>query len=335
MSSNDSSAPIFILGITPRCGTNLLFNLLRLHPDCGVPEPIWEDYLLEPTHLLLQYVRRVHNWWESAKEPWVTKGGLEGELCNCLGQGLLSFLQSRVGTKRLLTKTPNVSNLDQFFAFFPEAYLLILVRDGRDVVESGVQSFGWDRDGFTRGWAHAAQTILEFDQAHRERGLRYMIVRYEDLHLDLDNELRQILAFLDLDSVAYDFEAAHELPVYGSSTLGATEDWVHWKPMSRTAGFNPIGKWSDWSKSRHERFNWLAGKYLVAFGYKERSYAAHQSKWVLYNRIVDLVQRHKPYRLMPAFLWKLTKRSAYQLLRLQDGAVGDDARADERPARTR
>ncbi len=37
--------PIFILGISERSGTNFLFHLLCLHPDCDPGGPIWENYL--------------------------------------------------------------------------------------------------------------------------------------------------------------------------------------------------------------------------------------------------------------------------------------------------
>lgn len=316
MTIEPSDNPIFILGILPRSGTNLLFNLLHLHPDCGVPEPIWEDYFLEPSHLLLQYTRAVYGWWESAVPPWGVDRSLESLLCQHLGQGLISFLKSQIRERRLLTKTPCVSGLENFFKFFPDAYLLILVRDGRDLVESAARSFGWDRDATTRMWADAARTILSFDQTNRERGLRYLIVRYEDLYLNLDSELRKILAFLDLDAETYDFDKARNLLVRGSSTLGATGDWVHWRPVARTSAFNPIGRWKGWSRRMHERFNWIAGQYLRAFGYEEKSYSEHRQAWTIYNRVVDMVQKYRPYRLMPPFVWRIVKKVGYQLLRL-------------------
>ena len=41
---------------------------------------------------------------------------------------------------------------ERFFAFFPCARLLILVRDGRSVVQSAVDTFGWD---FDTAWEYA------------------------------------------------------------------------------------------------------------------------------------------------------------------------------------
>ena len=42
----------FILGIMARSGTNYLFRLLDLHPDCAGPGPIWEDCFVRHSELL-------------------------------------------------------------------------------------------------------------------------------------------------------------------------------------------------------------------------------------------------------------------------------------------
>lgn len=312
---------IFVLGITPRSGTNFLYNLLSLHPDCRVPEPIWEDYLLEPSHLLLQYTRAVCRWWEGADPPWGVDRSFESLLCQYLGGGLISFLESRTGVRagegRLLTKTPCVSHVDNFFKLFPHAYLLILVRDGRDVVESALRTRGAWPDGVAKQWADAAESILRFDRVNRARGLRYMIVRYEDLYLNLDSELPKILDFLDLDIEVYDFSAARQLPVRGSSTHRGGKKQVHWeRAVAKTRNFNPIRRWGNWDRRMHERFNWLAGQYLTEFGYEIESYSRHRRAWRMYNRAVDTVGKCGLSGLMPQFIWKLVKKAGHGLFRL-------------------
>ena len=328
MTAKDLVDPIFILGILPRSGTNFLFNLLRLHPDCGVPEPIWEDYALEPSPLLLQYADAVYSWWDSADPPWEIDESFKHQLREHLGVGLISFLSARIGNRRLLTKTPCVSNLDAFFKLFPNGYMLILVRDGRDVIESAARSFGWDRDTTARRWAEAARTILEFTGTASEHDLQYLVLRYEDLYLNLDAELRKILSFVNLDMASYDFDAAHELPIYGSSKLGATENWVHWNPVARTSQFSPIGRWKGWPRQMHERFNWIAGRYLREFGYEEKRYEGRELVWRAYNRIVDGVQKYKPYERIPAPVWKSIRTVGYQLLGLD--RVASQHQDDER-----
>lgn len=272
---------IFILGISQRSGTNFLYNLVCLHPDCVGSVP-WEDFLVHYSDLLGKYVDSVSSHWLPA---WDVRGD---SLYQYLGSGLLSFLTAQAGGKRLVTKTPSVHNLSYFFKLFPQAYLLILVRDGRAVVESGVKSFGWDYETAMRAWAEAARVILDFDQANKNSSLRYLIVRYEDICNNCEGELRRVLAFLDLSVKTYDFEAAVHLPIRGSSELKAQgEKTTHWHPVEKTSAFTPLQRWSHWSRSLHERFNWIAGQYLVQFGYEEKRYPANRLLWTVWNRILD------------------------------------------------
>lgn len=62
---------------------------------------------------------------------------------------------------------------------FPRAYLLILVRDRRAVVESKVRTTNGDFESAVRQWAEAAGTIVRFDETTRGSGFRYLIVKYD------------------------------------------------------------------------------------------------------------------------------------------------------------
>jgi hypothetical protein len=190
-----------------------------------------------------------------------------------LGNRLIQFLQVDPG-RRLVTKSPSVLHIDRFFTFFPHARLVILVRDGRDVVSSCMQTFGWDFDRATRLWAAGAEEIHSFD-AHASVALRhcYRIVRYEDLLTDPPRTLEDLLVFLHLDTTAFDFEAAGRLPVRGSSTYRGGSDRVHWAPVEKTEAFNPLQRWRSWGQDEHQRFAWLAGRQLGYFGYPPSAHA--------------------------------------------------------------
>jgi hypothetical protein len=283
-----SGQPIFILGIMQRSGTNFLADLLRLHPDCDPPAPIWEDFVLHHADLLVRYARVTSASWRH----WVGDETVEDSLYQAMGMGLLAFLTARCGEKRLLTKTPSVRNLQYFFKFFPQVHLLILVRDGRAVVESTLNSFKVNFESATHQWAQAADTILRFDEAMQQSHHQYLIVRYEDLWDNLATELRRIFDFLDLDPKVYDFEAAAKLPVRGSSVFGKeAEEKVHWTPVAKSAEFNPLQRWAHWNRSQHERFNWVAGKYLRALGYDEKLYPGQRTRWATWNKGRDVQWR--------------------------------------------
>ena len=285
--SISSKDPIFIMGILQRSGTNFLDNLLLLHQDCCAPAPIWEDYLVHYANLLVPYKNTVFKRWTGITPGVDARFG--DLLFESLGNGMLSLLASLVGDKRVVTKTPSAHNLDYFFKLFPRARLLIVIRDGRSLVESMVVSFGGYYDIAMRKWAEAARTILHFDQANRQSSLKYLIVRYENLVNNLERELRRILAFLDLNPETYDFNGAANLPVRGSSDLRRSGEYVmHWEPIQKTANFKPVERWSRWNRARHERFNWIAGQYQQQFGYDVKQHKENRLLWFLWNKLMDI-----------------------------------------------
>jgi hypothetical protein len=257
--------PIFVHGILPRSGTNFLWDLLLLHPDCTrARTPVNEDFFLEHSDPLVAFVHAVRAAWDPI---WGTFGAdIPDRLYAAIGEGLLSFLWTD-RDRRLVSKSPSIRHLDRFFSFFPRARLLILVRDGRSVVQSAVDTFGWDFDRACRAWAEAAHTIRCFQQAESARAERWRLVRYEDLVDDGEGQLRAIFEFLELEPTRYDFEAARHLPVRGSSAFGRNSGRVHWEAVPKDASFAPKERWRSWSAAQLERFDWLAGDELVELGY--------------------------------------------------------------------
>jgi hypothetical protein len=197
-----------------------------------------------------------------------------------MGDGLLKFLSSDVPSGRLVTKTPDVSNIDKLFKLFPQAYLIILVRDGRAVAESRVKTFRESYDVAIRKWLVGAKSIVSFQRQMRHSGARYLLVRYEDIWNDVETELRRIFHFCHLDAELYDYTAAQAQPVKGSSEYrGEEHKEVHWVPMEKPADFNPTARWKHWHRGRHELFNHLAGRYLEVFGYELRKFNNHTLLW--------------------------------------------------------
>ena len=324
------SSPVFILGITRRSGTTFLKELLCLHPDCYSGGVIHEDFLLSSANLLVKYANSVpKNWssrWVEGKECCSSDA-----MCRCIGNGLILFLEqqnptavanqidsaksepdnpSGLSPKRLVTRTPSVKNLEHFFKFFPGASLLMVVRDGRSVAESGVKSFGWHYEDAFRSWASAARTILNFDAGHKNTQHKYMIVKYEEIHSDTERQLRRIFEFFGLDPDKYDFDAAGKLPVLGSSQLrDSGQENIHWRPVGKSQDFDPSMRWSSWGRSLHERFNWIAGGYLLEFGYAKKESRDFRLGWLVLNILLDLkyVFRIAPKRAL-RLLKKLLKR---------------------------
>lgn len=255
-------APIFILAAQPRSGTNYLWELLRRHPQCApARSPVWEDYLLVHAPRLVEFTREAQSCWDPV---WGNTRHLQPELLRCLGDGLVAFL-SDDPSRRVVTKSPTIANLDLFFDLFPDACLLLLVRDGRDVAVSGMRTFGWPIEDAARNWARGTARILDFVASHREDRVR--MVRFEDLVDELTVSLDALLRWLDLDPAAYDFAATADVPVRGSSHHVNEDGRVHWDPLPRPLGFRPIGRWTGWTPDEVETFERMAGAQLDLLGY--------------------------------------------------------------------
>lgn len=277
--------PIFILGILPRCGTNFLWDLFTAHPDCAGVGPIHEDFLVYHARHLIEYADSVYKSWN---RDWGAGESLRGQICENLGAGVCRFLMQQAAGKRAITKTPRVDGLEHFFALFPHACLVILVRDGRAVVESGVKSFGWYRESAIRRWARSAERIDAFNKKYGDSDRRYCLVRYEDLWTDQENELRRIFKRFGLDADVYDFEGAAKLPLRGSSILRDTGKQIHWKPVEKPADFDALARFRHWGRARHLRFNDLAGTALGRFGYSEHDPGGNRTTWAIWHRLLDI-----------------------------------------------
>ena len=281
-------APIFILGITRRSGTNFLWKLLERHPHVACIPTLAEDFALYHADLLLKYADETRGMWDA---QWKFDANARNLMVKSLGDGLLSFLAAQsTGVEqgqRLLLKTPSVRNLGAVFDLVPGARVLILVRDGRDVVQSSARSFKHSRDEATRMWREGADTIIEFERANQANTGQYLVVRYERLVTDLDASLREIFVFLRLDASVFDFSAAQTLPVWGSSDVRTEGKELHWRPLAKSPSFEPIGRWRDWSAFRRQRFHWMAAHQMAALGYPLDASFVRSPAWWLVNVALD------------------------------------------------
>ena len=277
---------IFVRGVTPRSGTNYLRDLLVLHPACRKARaPIWEDFALDAAVLLEEYVRRLAAKWPKG---WAVPAEVGSDVLRALGDSLIVSLIGDDPDATVVAKTPSVTGLDSFPRLFPDDRLVLLVRDGRDVVVSLERSFGWSFEHALREWTRGAESIIRFRDANKaQEGTRWQLVRYEDVLSDVASSIAALVSFTGLAEGLLDVEEARRLPVRGSSTFGSTEGGVHWRPTEQDATFNPVRRWGDWDLQRHARFNWVAGEAMQELGY-ELMRDAKVSSGRLRNRAIDV-----------------------------------------------
>ena len=151
-----------------------------------------------------------------------------------------------------------------------------------------MSGFGWNFETATRNWAKTARTIVDFKKKHPELAHRFKLVRYEALNTHTVEELRDILSFLHLDLTVYNFEAALDMPVYGSSFMKEEGEELTWKPKKKKKEFNTNERWRSWGNFRHSRFNWMARKELESLGYESVGAGDTGPVWVFVHTLLDL-----------------------------------------------
>ncbi len=266
----ETRAPVFIVGVHRRCGSNFLADALRLSGVFGQPNPISEDYLLHSGHLARRYIEETtEKWWKKRFDQQAEFQKCKQSFYATIGNGMLDMLVNRIDEgKRLLTKTPDPDNVSLFFDLFPNAQLILIVRDGRDIVESSYKSWPSEpRKHWMKMWARGAQEIIDFingpGQAYSDR---WRLVRYEDFFSGQD-QMRDLLQFLNVDADAFPWNDLDNLSIRGSAVYRGGRDEVHWDTVEKPKDFKPSGRWNDWGWWTCHQFERLAGSQNRSLGY--------------------------------------------------------------------
>lgn len=271
-----SSRLVYIVAPTQRSGTNFLSYLLSLHNHLTFPSgPNLPDehFFLTYTNLLCSYCEKTVATWAKWSEGGET--ALQHntkQLMGFLGGGIVNYMsQSIEPEQRLLLKAPDARNLANFPHLFPEAKLLLLIRDGRDTVHSFTKSWGGEAvfKKMCQRWAQRVDEINCFrEQAEKSgRSGTYLLLRYDHLHTEAEAQMKKIIDFLDLDPKCYDWEGLVNAPVLGSSTFRGSQEGVNWQPVEKNQSFSPTDKWKLWNEQKRRIFKKYAGQQLVELGF--------------------------------------------------------------------
>jgi len=195
MAAYHSDERHIVMGGAPRSGTTLLRRLFDRHPEiCSGAE----TKLFVPAAFRLEWLAESHH---------IPLGELQAMRAEASSQGaFIDTFAARVradaGKARWAEKTPqNIRSLDWIIERFPEASIIHIVRDGRDVVCSMRQHPDWrwvdgqwqkvlvprSVETYAQRWLSDVFTGLTWRDDPR-----YVEVRYEDLVADPAGALRAI-----------------------------------------------------------------------------------------------------------------------------------------------
>lgn len=292
----------FILGHA-RSGTTLLMRLTRLHPEIHCN---YQAHFFTRAPMLKSLVNspEAADWLSRKSNRWNQGRDLSPLVMRAAADFILERDAARQGKAIVGDKSPSSSIHGQVvrdtFAIYPDAKLIYIVRDGRDVlVSERFRNFVEDsqfltaedrrilaalkadqtpfsdgrRSIFTQEFIRrVAQSwvddLTEMDgEAKRLYPASYFSLRYEDLLAEPVAEMQKLWAFLGA-------QAAPSLAAEIQKEMGQNldEEWQAKRNQS-IASFLPKGKAGNWRNifTAHDRqiFKEIAGETLAKWGYEQ------------------------------------------------------------------
>lgn len=257
-----------VMGGAPRSGTTVLRKLFDRHPEiCSGAE----TKLFVPAAYNLEWLARTYGM--PLGELVALRDGSTSQAAFI--DAFAARVRSEAGKVRWAEKTPqNIRHLDWISHRFPQASIVHIIRDGRDVVCSMRQHPDWrwvdgrwqkvlvprSVESYARRWlADVAAGMAWRDDP------RYVEVRYEDLVADPRAVLRSIC---DGIGAGHDAQWLAEVGQVGASD--AADDGRTKRPDYEGAVSSAsVGRWhSDLSADEQAELERLCGPQLRELGYE-------------------------------------------------------------------
>ncbi len=263
---------VYLVAPIARSGHNYISNLLLKHKEIKFPSgtnlPGEQNIMQHSAHLMWYAQKTVaeQKGWESKSEELVKLQS--ALLLRAMGYSLIEFYSKFIpaNAKYLLLKDPATVGIENFSSVFPEGKLICLLRDGRDVVESFIKTFKrYSFEQATEQWRDGTERMLQLQSSST-----CLQIQYEQVFANPTQEMKKVLAFLNLDEKDYAFDSLDDLPIFGSSTNSVNEKGeVDWSITNNKKDFKPVGKWQQWSADQKNIFKKIAGETLIRAGYEQ------------------------------------------------------------------
>ena len=291
----------FILGHA-RSGTTLLARLVRLHPEVHCN---WQAHFFTREPFLKSLVDgpEVAEWLARKSNRWNQGRDLSPLVLRASADFILERDAAREGKRIVGDKSPSSlihgQAVRDMATVYPDAALIYIVRDGRDVLISErfrnfvedskflnaedrriIAALKVDQKPFTDGRSSifsetfirraAAGWVANLQETEAEgRRLysqRYFALRYEDLLATPFAELQKLWQFLGVT-----IDPVLESAVKEELASNPDEEWQA-KRNDSIASFLPKGKAGNWrnmfTKQDQQVFKEVAGEMLVKWGYE-------------------------------------------------------------------
>ena len=195
-----SRAPIFVGGMF-KSGTSLLRAMLGQHSAIASGlETYWFDWdwsARESASMKVMYGRLAHFFDMSVAE--VTGMAMRSDTAEDFLETLMVEVARRQGKPRWAEKTPgNIAHADRIWAAWPDAKIVHIIRDPRDVFASLVEAKKWDSpEEFADRWVSTIGRGLRLKGEINPSDKSYLAIRYEDLIGASEQTMRRVIDFIE------------------------------------------------------------------------------------------------------------------------------------------
>jgi len=234
--------PVFICSLA-RSGTHWLRRSLTQSPELvGIGQ----------VNLIFE-IRKLVECTDSA---WVKQQIGSERFVQMLGDFYLGLLQEISGGKRFIESSPelNAICLKLIHQMFPDAFFILMYRDGRNYVAS-MEKFSrmknkeFDFEVTCKRWARIMGDFKDIEENGWIRN--HMLVRYEDMLSSFDDVFQKVCSFVQI-------EKFRPQPV-DVNTAYESEPWVN----------DFTQRWKTLSKEKRNIFKEHAGSQLIDWGYTD------------------------------------------------------------------
>ena len=271
--------PLFIVGC-PRSGTTLLRLILNSHSNVAIPG---ETYYLPSLYKainsgMVEDKDSLYNFIVNSpvfREIGVSKEKLHEEIFTSelkdisvkLAVGHISYMKEQ-GKSRWGDKTPEyLKFLPLLKGVFPEANIIHIIRDGRDVSVSILENkFLGPKNICDAAYLWKSRVEKGREDGRRIFGDKYIEIIYEDL---VDNPVKTIQYLCDRIDERFEDEM---LKYFESANKHILPDYIHHNSSLQPIDQNKVNKWKKiLSKTDIRIFSLIAGKTLKTFNYEDNS----------------------------------------------------------------
>ncbi len=225
-SKNRLTKPIFLVGCS-KSGTTMLGLIIGFHAEVGPPIPHRDRFNSLQIYLkaildakvfgpIANEIERKKVWdkYFPANHVPLRTGKelilLENPLTKRKTRKLIQDLSKDLKVPRFFSKGPfNTFRIHVLREIFPDAKIINIYRDGRDVISSWGRMRGWEEFGgyeqsisiFARKWNESVAHIEAY-----KKEMSVLTIKYEDIVSNPEDYLPKVFDFCELNHKALDFK---------------------------------------------------------------------------------------------------------------------------------